>query len=106
MEYDIKRGWYKNIEGEALGNLMREIFGNVNEDGDALVSSYGALVAIRVWVKDKSSMEIVTEAAKSPSDEEILDTKRKLNLFTEKATGFNAKQRRDRAKKKAKDGTL
>ncbi|MBR6911968.1 MAG: DUF5611 family protein, partial [Candidatus Methanomethylophilaceae archaeon] len=37
---------------------------------------------------------------------EILDSKRKLNVFAEKATGFDAKARMKRAQKKAKEGTL
>ena len=40
------------------------------------------------------------------SDEEILNSKRMLNKFLEESTGFTAKQRMDRAKKKAKEGKL
>ncbi len=52
-------------------------------------------------------MDIATESRKGPmTDEEILDSKRKLNEFAEKATGFDAKARMKRAQKKAKEGTL
>ena len=40
------------------------------------------------------------------TDDEILDSKRKLNVFAEKATGFDAKARMKRAQKKAKEGKL
>ena len=106
MEYDIKKGWYKNIEGPALEELMRGVFGNVSREGDALVSSYGALRSITVKVLSKTTLDLVTAAGSAASDEEILDTKRRLNEFVEKATGFNAKQRMKRAQQKAKEGSL
>ncbi|MGE4275152.1 MAG: DUF5611 family protein [Candidatus Methanomethylophilaceae archaeon] len=106
MEYDIKKGWYKNIEGDALEELMRSVFGNVSRKGDELVSSYGALSSITVTVVSKSRMNLITTAGLTVSDEEILDTKRRLNEFVEKATGFNAKQRMKRAQQKAKQGAL
>ena len=104
MEYDIKKGWYKNIEGPALEELMRSVFGNVSREGDALVSSYGALRSITVKVLSKTTLDLVTAAGSVVSDEEILDSKRRLNEFVEKATGFNAKQRMKRAQQKVKEG--
>ncbi|MFA6804901.1 MAG: DUF5611 family protein [Candidatus Methanomethylophilaceae archaeon] len=106
MDYDIKKGWYKNIEGDALKDLMQEVFGNVKQDGDVLVSSYGVMSRIEVKVLAKDKMIITTENSKTAdmTDESILDSKRKLNLFAEKATGFNAKARMKRAQQKAKKG--
>lgn len=106
MEYDIKKGWYKNIEGPALEELMRGVFGNVSREGEALVSSYGALRSITVKVPSKTTLDLVTVAGGGSSDDDILDTKRRLNEFVEKATGFNAKQRMKRAQQKAKEGSL
>ena len=109
MDYDIKKGWFKNIEGDALAQLMESIFGNVRKDGGRLISSYGVMEAIEVTVISKDRLDITTknvsDAAKF-SDDEILDSKRKLNEFAEKATGFDAKARMKRAQKKAKEGTL
>ena len=52
-------------------------------------------------------MEIVTvNKPGTATDDEILDSKRKLNAFAEKATGFDAKARMKRAQKKAKEGKL
>ncbi len=103
MDYDIKKGWHKNIEDDGLKNLMKEVFGSVSEEKDILVSSYGVLARIEVQVLTKSSMTIVTVNKQGKfSDEEILDSKRKLNTFAEKATGFNAKTRAKRAQDKAK----
>lgn len=109
MDYDIKKRWFKNIEGEKLAQLMEEVFGNVKKDGDKLVSSYGVMESIVVTVISKDKMDITTTNipdAKSCSDDQILDSKKKLNVFAEKATGFNAKARMKRAQKKAKDGEL
>lgn len=108
MEYDIKKGWLKNIEGDLLEGLMNEVFGNVKKEGDLLVSSYGVLSRIEVKVLSKDKMDITTvnDAGASMSDDAILDSKRHLNEFAEKATGFDAKARKKRAQKKAKEGKL
>ncbi len=34
QEQDIKRGNYKNVEGEKLGELLTELFGSFKKDGD------------------------------------------------------------------------
>lgn len=107
MDYDIKKGWYKNIEGDLLAQLMQEVFGNVVSEGDVLVSTYGVLDRIEVKVIAKDKMEIVTvNKPGSATDDDILDSKRRLNVFAEKATGFDAKARMKRAQKKAKEGKL
>lgn len=107
MDYDIKRGWFKNVDGDALPELMKTVFGNVKAEGDSYVSEYGVMTRIAVKVLAKDKLDITTESRKGPmSDDEILDSKRKLNEFAEKATGFDAKARMKRAQKKAKEGTL
>lgn len=107
VDYDIKKGWFKNIEGDLLGKMMEETFGNVSQKGDVLVSSFGVLESITVKVISKDKLEVVTvNKTGAMSDEDILNSKRKLNLFVEKATGFNAKTRMKRAQAKAKKGEL
>ncbi|AMK13349.1 hypothetical protein AUP07_0293 [methanogenic archaeon mixed culture ISO4-G1] len=107
MDYDIKKGWFKNIEGDLLAQLMGEVFGNVKREGDKCISSYGVLDVIEVTVLSKDKLDITTKNREGPmTDEQILDSKRKLNIFAEKATGFDAKARMKRAQKKAKEGTL
>ena len=107
MDYDIKKGWYKNIEGDLLAQLMQEVFGNVVAEGETLVSTYGVLERIEVKVLAKDKMEIVTvNKPGTATDDEILDSKRKLNAFAEKATGFDSKARMKRAQKKAKERKL
>ncbi len=108
MEYDIKRGWFKNIEGDLLEQMMADVFGNVSKEGDLLVSSYGVLdrIEVKVLAKDKLDIATVNKEGAAASDDAILDSKRRLNEFAEKATGFDAKARMKRAQKKAKEGTL
>ena len=108
VEYDIKKGWFKNIEGDLLEAMMKDVFGNVAREGDVLVSSYGVLDRIEVRVVSKTILDITTvnKDGCTTDDEAILDSKRRLNEFAEKATGFDAKARMKRAQKKAKEGKL
>ena len=106
VEYDIKKGWSKNIEGDLLEKMMKEVFGNVKKDGDLLVSSYGVLSRIEVKQISGTLLHVVTGSGDAKDDALILDTKRKLNVFVEKATGFDAKARMKRAQQKAKKGDL
>lgn len=108
-EFDIKRGFYGKLEGDGLGKVMESVFGNVREEGGSFVSKYGVMSRIEAKTISKTQMMLRTENVedfKNLSDEEILDSKRALNRFLEAATGFTAKQRMDRAKKKAKEGKL
>ncbi len=98
---DIKRGLGSRIEGEKLGELMKEIFGNMEKDGGWFVSRYGAMQPIRTKLSTKSSLSMEIITVKVP-DEEVLKTIRKRNAFLERATGFNSKQRLKRLKDKAK----
>jgi hypothetical protein len=105
VEYDIKKGWHSNIEGDKLREMMEKIFGNAKVDGKMVVSEYGILTRIEVEILSKSSMHVATESAKDGlTDEAILDAKRKLNVFVEEATGFDVKARKKRAQDKAKKG--
>ena len=114
MDYDIKKGWMKNIEGDLLPKMMEEIFGNVQCQDDTFVSSYGVMAKISVKIVSKDIMDITVENIPDITskytgaalDEAILDSKRKLNLFAEKATGFDVKARKKRAQDKAKKGLL
>jgi hypothetical protein len=110
VEYDIKKGWYKNIDGDLLEALLKNTFGNVSKKGGYLSSSYGVLAGIDVKILAKDKLEVVTTNVstdpKDLDDKDILDSKRKLNIFIEAATGFDAKARMKRAQAKAKSGEL
>lgn len=108
-EFDIKKGCYKNVDGDGLKNVMAEVFGKAEQKGDTVCSSYGVMAKIEAKVVSKSLLGVRTENIPDTSglsDEEIIDSKRKLNDFLFKTTGFTAKDRQKRAKDKAKKGEL
>jgi hypothetical protein len=104
QEQDIKRGHYKNIEGDKLKGLIEEIFGSVEMDGDKYIVHFGALSPLTIWIKDKNSLCVDTCMNTDVDEDVAIDTRKKYNLFLDKSTGFNSKQRRDRIQKKAKEG--
>ncbi|HOO04384.1 MAG: DUF5611 family protein [Methanomassiliicoccales archaeon] len=106
MEYDIKKGNCGNLEGDGLRRLMEAAFGSVTEEGDAYVSSYGAMGRIEVRMKGRTKLDISTVTDKNASPEVAADTIKRWNDFLERATGFTSKERRNRLQKKAKDGKL
>jgi len=106
MEYEIKKGHGASLEGDGLKSMLEEAFGKVKEEGGMLVSSYGALSRIEVKLKDKNTLVVNTTSDRSASTDAASDTIKKYNIFLEKATGFDSKQRRTRLQKKAKEGKL
>jgi hypothetical protein len=106
MEYDIKRGHFKNLEGDGLKDMLTEFFGGYKEDGDTMIASFGAMKEMRVKLLSNSSLSIETTADTSVSDDVAMDTIRRFYKFLEKVTGFTSKQRKDRLNKKAKEGKL
>lgn len=106
-QFDIKKGWYSKIEGEALSALMKDVFGNVKAEGDAYVSSFGVMDRIVAKAVSKTILEVDTvNKSGTFADDEILSSKRALNRFLEEATGFDAKTRMKREQKKAKEGKI
>jgi len=106
IEQDIKRGNFKNIEGEKLINLLEEIFGAgcVSQEEGRCYVNYGALSPLSVWVKDKSTLIVDTTMDPDVDIEKGLDSRKKYNKFLDVATGFNAKARTKRLKDKVKKG--
>lgn len=102
--YDVKRGHFKNIEGDKLKNIIKEYFGDVREDGEKLSTSYGAIEKADVWLEGKTGIWVDLEMKEDVPDDVAMDTVSRWNKFLFDVTGFNAKNRRDRAKKKAKSG--
>ncbi|MCQ2052624.1 MAG: DUF5611 family protein [archaeon] len=108
MNYDIKRGWMKNIEGNLLPNMMKEIFGNVIEQQGTFVSSYGVMAKIKVKILSEKVLDVTVENvadlqnkySAEDLDVAIIDSKRNLNIFMERATGFNIKERKKRMQKR------
>jgi len=106
QDYDIKRGHQKTLEGGGLKAMMKEIFGNVKEEGGMLISNYGALDRLTVGWDGKNALKV--ETVMNPKVDTALagDTIKAYNKFLEAATGMSSKERGKRLQKKAKEGTL
>lgn len=92
-DYPIKPGNLKNIEGEKLLVLTKEIFGNAAQEGNTIKTSYGALKELKVFIKDKKTLCVETLMDRNVTDAVAEETRKKYNLFLEKATGYTAKER-------------
>jgi hypothetical protein len=106
MELDIKKGHFKKIEGDNLKALMKSYFGNVKESGGKLVSEFGALRPITVWLKGKNVLCVEIETDRMVDDSVAMDSIKARNGFLLDATGFSTKERSKRLQKKAKEGKL
>jgi hypothetical protein len=97
-EYDIKRGHFEKIDGDKLEIMMKDSFESVKKEGERLVSSFGALDKIDVWLDGKKILCVETKMNTNVDDKTATETIRMYNQFLERATGFTAKERRKRAK--------
>jgi hypothetical protein len=57
-------------------------------------------------LKDKTTLIVNTTTDTKAKADVASDTIKQYNVFLEKATGFNSKERRTRLQKKAKEGKL
>ncbi len=102
--YDVKRGHFENIEGEKLKSLMKEKFGEIEEDDEKLiVEDEGAIDHLEVWTEGRTGLWVDLEMNQDVDGDVAAKTISLWNEFLEEATGFDAKKRKKRAKKKAKD---
>ena len=99
--YDMKRGHFKNIEGSKLLDMAAEHFGDAKEEGDRVRVMFGAIQDMQVWT-DGKALFVDMKMDPSVDNETAGKTIAAYNRFLEKATGFNAKQRAQRAQKEAK----
>jgi len=102
-EYPIKRGHFKNIEGEKFTELITEHFEDFTEKvGGVIETAFGALGTISLQLKGKTRLLVETTKKKDATDDEMLRTHRVYNNFLHKATGFSAKERSKKIKNSVK----
>ena len=102
--YDVKRGHFKNIEGDQLEELMEEIFEKKKKKDEKLITEdEGAIEYLEVWTEGRTGLWVDLQMDDDADDKVAMETISKWNDFLKRATGFTAKKRRKRAKKKAKD---
>ncbi len=88
--YEFKRGHRKNVD--EVETIMKEIFGNVKRYGDHLISEYGGLEKIEVWI-EKNRLAVETKT-RQVAEQEAIDTIKVWNDFLFRVTGYTAKERK------------
>ena len=104
-DYELRRGHWKNIDGEKLLHLMQDIFGETQREGNGyVVANYGAINRLYAEQLGKTHLRVDSNLnAKAPA-EDAQKTLRAYNDFLELATGYTAKERSKRAQAEAKKG--
>lgn len=98
QEYTLKRGYKPDIE--RMYSVLEECFpSEIVREGDKLVTSYGVLKKIEVWVEGKKLAVNTVSDSTVTADEDVLDTNKRFRNFLEGATGYTAKERLKKAKK-------
>jgi len=87
-----------------LKKLMEEKFGEVKEEEKKLiVDDEGAIDRLEVWTEGRTGLWVDLQMNDDVENKIASNTISLWNDFLEEATGFTAKKRRERAKKKAKE---
>ena len=112
--FAVKRGLIKSMGGNAgLAKLATSYFENINVDADGVFTgSYGLLVSVPGSYDDAGKLAVDVVQLKGgdlanflDSDdgrEKAMESRKRWSGFLDEATGYNAKQRGDKAKEEAK----
>jgi hypothetical protein len=102
-DYELRRGHWKNIDGEKLLHLMQDVFGETRKEGAGYqVDSYGAITKLYVEQLGKTHLRVDAVTNPKASGDDAQKSLRAYNDFLELATGYNAKERGKRAQAEAK----
>lgn len=102
-DYELRRGHWKQIDGEKLLHLMQDVFGETKKEGNGyVVENYGGLTRLYVEQLGKTHIRVDTTMNAKVGNEDAQKTLRSYNDFLELATGYNAKERGKRAQAEAK----
>jgi hypothetical protein len=102
MDYSLKRGFKPDLERIQTA-LEEEFPTEIKQEDGKLLLSYGALKSVCVSINGKK-LTVTTESAKDVDDVVAMDTNKRFRNFLEKATGYTAKQRLQKAKKEVAKG--
>ncbi len=105
-DYELKRGHWKNIDGEKLVHLMQDVFqDNPRKEGTGwIIENFGAISKLYVEQLGKTHLRVDTHMNPNVALEEQQKTMRAWNDFLELSTGYSAKERGKRSQKGAKAG--
>lgn len=102
-DYELRRGHWKQIDGEKLLHLMQDVFQDGRAEGKGfVVENFGALTRLYAEQLGKTHVRVDTTMNAKVSNEDAQKTLRSYNDFLELATGYDAKQRAKRAQAEAK----
>ena len=112
--FAVKRGLIKSMGGNAgLAKLATTYFENINVDSEGVFTgSYGLLVSVQGSYDDNGKLAVDVVQLKGSelgeflnSDEgpqKAMESRKRWSGFLDDATGYNAKQRGDKAKEETK----
>jgi len=110
----VKRGRVKSMGGNAgLAKLATEYFENINVNADGeFTGNFGLMVEVRGAYDDEGKLAVEVQQLKGDElaafldgaggREQAMESRRRWSAFLDEATGYNAKQRGDKAKEEAK----
>ncbi len=107
--FPVKRGHRAKTD---LRKVMESAFGDVEEDGDWLVTSFELINEVRARYYKKSQLWVINDQ-KGPDEidfetemDAAVATREAWNNFLNNASGYTPKERRDKFKQWAKEGRL
>ena len=113
-KFSVKRGLIKQIGGNAgLAKLATEYFDDVNANSDGeFTASFGILTKVSGQFGSDGKLVVDVEQMKGEAlseflnndggREQAMESRKRWSGFLDQATGYNAKQRGDKAKEEAK----
>ena len=100
QNYPVRASHRAGLAPPALEAVLKTHFGAAAVEGDAVVSSYGAISRLAVRPAGRELSVDLTMNPKVP-EEVARETIRRYNQFLEAATGYSSKERAKRMRKSA-----
>ena len=106
--FEVKRGLAKKLASEGgLAGVASKHFDNIDGDGDAFTGNHGIMTSISGEYNALGKLVVdVSQVLPDFKDEDAMiaanDDRRRWSAFLDEATGYNSKQRGDKAKEVAK----
>jgi len=112
--FEVKRGVMKSIGGNAgLAKLATEFFDNVEVDAEGnFTASFGIMTKVsgvytaegklKVDVEQVSGKDLSDYLSKDGGREKAMESRKRWSTFLDQTTGYNGKQRGDKAKEAGK----
>ena len=100
QNYPVRASHRVGLAPTALEAVLKTHFGTAVIEGDAVVSSYGAISRLSVRPAGRELSVDLTMNPKVP-EEVARETIRRYNQFLEAATGYSSKERAKRMRKSA-----